>query len=203
MKATDIRKIRKAMEKAQDAKRFEHTLGVTYTATALAMRYGASIENAELAGLLHDCAKCMDDNRKISICEKHHISMTELERRNPYLLHAKVGSFLAMDTYKVHNPDIINAILNHTTGRPGMSLLEKIIFVADYIEPHRKQAPDLAEVRKLAFEDLDEAMIRILQDTLGYLDTSEMETDPMTRKTYMYYMTEKKERDQKKGNGEA
>lgn len=203
MKATDIRKIRKAMEKAQDEKRFEHTLGVTYTATALAMRYGASMENAELAGLLHDCAKCMDDNRKISICEKHHISMTELERRNAYLLHAKVGSFLAMDTYKVHNPDIINAILNHTTGRPGMSLLEKIIFVADYIEPHRKQAPSLAEIRKLAFEDLDEALLRILEDTLGYLDTSEAETDPMTRKTYTYYMAEKQEREQKKGNGEA
>lgn len=202
MKATDIRKIRKAIEKSQDEKRFEHTLGVTYTATALAMRYGASMENAELAGLLHDCAKCMDDNRKISICEKHHISMTELERRNPYLLHAKVGSFLAMDTYKVHNPDIINAILNHTTGRPGMSLLEKIIFVADYIEPHRKQAPSLAEIRKLAFEDLDEAMIRILEDTLGYLDTSEAETDPMTKKTYTYYMAEKQEREQKKGSGE-
>ena len=200
MKATDIRKIRKAMEKTQDEKRYEHTLGVTYTATALAMRYGASLENAELAGLLHDCAKCMDDNRKISICEKHHISMTELERRNPYLLHAKVGSFLAMDTYKVHNPDIINAILNHTTGRPGMSLLEKIIFVADYIEPHRKQAPSLAEIRKLAFEDLDEAMLRILEDTLGYLDTSEAETDPMTMKTYTYYVAEKKEREQKKGN---
>lgn len=203
MKSTDIRKIRKAMEKAQDVKRFEHTLGVTYTATALAMRYGASMENAELAGLLHDCAKCMDDNKKITICEKHHISMTELERRNPYLLHAKVGSFLAMDTYKVHNPDIINAILNHTTGRPGMSLLEKIIFVADYIEPHRKQAPSLAEIRKLAFENLDEAMLRILEDTLGYLETSEAETDPMTKKTYTYYVAEKKEREQKKGNGEA
>ena len=203
MKATDIRKIRKAMEKAQDEKRYEHTLGVTYTATALAMRHGASLENAELAGLLHDCAKCMDDNRKISICEKHHISMTELERRNPYLLHAKVGSFLAMDTYKVHNPDIINAILNHTTGRPGMSLLEKIIFVADYIEPHRKQAPSLPEIRKLAFEDLDEALLRILEDTLGYLDISEAETDPMTQKTYIYYKAEKKEREQKKGSKET
>lgn len=203
MKATDIRKIRKAMEKAQDVKRYEHTLGVTYTATALAMRYGASMENAELAGLLHDCAKCMDDNKKISICEKHHISITDLERRNPYLLHAKVGSFLAMDTYKVHNPDIINAILNHTTGRPGMSLLEKIIFVADYIEPHRKQAPSLAEIRKLAFEDLDEAMLRILEDTLGYLDASAAETDPMTHKTYMYYIAEKKEREQMKGSKET
>lgn len=184
----DNRKIRKAMEKAQDAKRYEHTLGVAYTATALAMRYEASLKSAELAGLLHDCAKCLDNEKKITICEKHNISITELERRNPCLLHAKVGSFLAMNTYKVRDPDIINAILNHTTGRPGMSLLEKIIFVADYIEPNRKQAPNLAEIRKTAFVDLDRAMLMILKDTLEYLDDVGGETDPMTRRTYDYYV---------------
>lgn len=187
MKAVDIRKIRKSMEKLQDEKRYEHTLGVAYTATALAMRYGASIESARLAGLLHDCAKCMDDDKKISICEKHHIMITEVERRNPSLLHAKVGSFLAMDTYHVHDGDIINAILNHTTGRPGMSLLEKIIFVADYIEPGRKQAPNLTEIRSLAFMDLDAALVKILEDTLAYLEDGEGDFDPMTQKTYEYY----------------
>ena len=187
MKATDVRKIRKAMERVQDEKRYEHTLRVTYTATALAMRYGESLINAELAGLLHDCAKCMEDEKRISICEKHHISMTELERRNPFLLHAKVGSFLAMNTYKVHDPDVVNAILNHTTGRPGMSMLEKIIFVADYIEPGRKQAPNLAKIRELAFVDLDSALIKILEDTLDYLKENAGEIDPMTEKTYAYY----------------
>lgn len=187
MKATDIRKIRKAMEKTQDEKRYAHTLGVAYTATALAMRYDASIENAELAGLLHDCAKCMDDDKRIAICEKHHIIITDLERRNPFLLHAKVGSFLAMNTYKVHDSEVINAILNHTTGRPGMSLLEKIIFVADYIEPGRKQAPDLARIRKMAFVDLDCALLNILEDTLEYLHETAGEIDPMTEKTYEYY----------------
>lgn len=187
MRTTNHRKIRKAMEKVLDEKRFEHTLGVAYTAAALAMRYGASIENAELAGLLHDCAKCMDDDKRISICEKHHISMSEIEQRNPFLLHAKVGSFLAMNTYKVHDPDVINAILNHTTGRPGMSLLEKIVFVSDYIEPGRKKAPNLAAIRKLAFVDLDAALLQILSDTLDYLKESAGEIDPMTQKTYEYY----------------
>ena len=148
MKTADMRKIRRAMEKTQDEMRYEHTLGVAYTAAALAMRYGASVENAQLAGLLHDCAKCLDDDKKIAICEKHNISITEVEKRNPFLLHAKAGSFLAMNKYKVHDSDVINAILNHTTGRPGMSLLEKIIFVADYIEPGRKKAPNLAEIRE-------------------------------------------------------
>ena len=192
MKAADIRKIRKAMEKVQDEKRYEHTLGVAYTATALAMCHGASVENAELAGLLHDCAKCMEDDKKIALCEKHHISMTELERRNPFLLHAKVGSFLAMNTYKVHDPDVINAILNHTTGRPGMSLLEKIVYVADYIEPSRKQAPHLSDIRKLAFHDLDEALFRIMKDTLEYLQGIGNTVDQMTQETYDFYQANRK-----------
>ena len=187
MKNPDIRKIRRAMEKALDEKRYEHTLGVAYTACALAMKYGEDLKSAELAGLLHDCAKCMDNDKRISICEKHHISITEVERRNPFLLHAKVGSFIAMDTYKVKDPNVINAILNHNTGRPGMSLLEEIIYVADYIEPNRKQAPNLTRIRKLAFEDLNEALLLILEDTLGYLQTCGGEIDPMTQKTYDYY----------------
>ena len=188
MKTADIKKIRKSMEKAQDAKRYEHTLGVAYTAAALAMRYDESIKNAELAGLLHDCAKCLSDEKRLSICQKHNISMNEIERRNPFLLHAKVGSFLAMDEYHIRDMDIINAILNHTTGRPGMSKLEKIIFVADYIEPNRRHAPNLKEVRKLAFEDLDKALVAILGDILSYLKSTGGEIDPMTQKTYNYYV---------------
>ncbi|MCM1568283.1 MAG: bis(5'-nucleosyl)-tetraphosphatase (symmetrical) YqeK [Roseburia sp.] len=187
MKTPELKKITKAMEKKLDSKRFTHTLGVEYTAAALAMRYGASIKNAQLAGLLHDCAKCMSDEKRLAVCGKHNISMTEMEKRNPFLLHAKVGSFLAMDEYHVQDDDVINAILNHTTGRPGMSLLEKIIFVADYIEPGRKQAPNLEEIRKLAFIDLDKALVKILEDTLEYLQNGRGDIDPMTRKTYEYY----------------
>ncbi len=187
MKNVNVRKIRKAMAKIQDAKRYEHTLGVAYTATALAMCYGVSLKNAELAGLLHDCAKCLTNEKRLSICEKHNISINDIERRNPFLLHSKVGSYLAMEEYHIYDQDIINAILNHTTGRPGMSQLEKIVFVADYIEPNRKNAPNLTEIRKLAFEDLDQAMVRILGDTLLYLESTEGEIDPMTRKTYEYY----------------
>lgn len=188
MKNTDIRKIRKLMKKVQDAKRYEHTLGVAYTATALAMRYEESLKSAELAGLLHDCAKCLTDEKRLAICEKHNISVNEVERRNPFLLHAKVGSFLAMEEYHVYDPDIINAILNHTTGRPGMSLLEKIVFIADYIEPGRKNAPNLGEIRKLAFVDLDQCLVIVLKNILEYLETSDGEIDPMTRKTYEYYV---------------
>ena len=187
MKVTNIKKIRKSLEKTLDEDRYIHTIGVAYTATLLAMRYGASIENAELAGLLHDCAKCMEDDKKLAICEKYNIPATDVEKRNSFLLHAKIGSFLAMKTYKVHDTDVINAILNHTTGRPGMSLLEKIIFVADYIEPNRKKAPNLAEIRQMAFIDLDSAVVRILKDTLDYLESTPGEIDVMTQNTYEFY----------------
>lgn len=190
MKSIELRKIRKSLRKSLDAKRFEHTLGVEYTSASLAMRYGADIKNAQLAGLLHDCAKCLTDEKRLSICEKHNISINDVERRNPFLLHAKVGSFLAMEEYHVYDPDIINAILNHTTGRPGMSLLEKIVFVADYIEPSRKQAPNLKQIREMAFVDLDKTLLMILGDTLEYLQSTGGETDPMTEKTYEYYSRE-------------
>lgn len=186
-KAKEMRKLRKKIEKVQDAKRFEHTLGVEYTAAALAMCHGASVEDARLAGLLHDCAKCFSDEKRLSVCEKKNIPITEIEERNPFLLHAKVGAFLAKEKYGVENRDVLNAILYHTTGREGMSLLEKIIFVADYIEPGRKQAPNLPEIRRLAFQDLDKALLWILEDTLKYLKRSGGETDPMTELTWRYY----------------
>lgn len=174
------------MEKAQDAKRFAHTLGVEFTAAALAMKYQADVTDAQIAGLLHDCAKCLTDEKRVSICEKHQIPMTDIERRNPFLLHAKVGEYLAREKYGITNPDILNAIRFHTTGRENMSLLERIVFVADYIEPGRRQAPNLTEIRQLAFTDLDAAMLKILEDTLSYLKATGGELDPMTEITYEY-----------------
>lgn len=188
MKSADIKKIRRKMEKNLDSKRFEHTLGVAYTAAALAMCHNVDINKAQIAGLLHDCAKCMSNEKKISICEKHHIQMNETEAVNPFLLHAKVGSYLAMKQFNIHDQDIINAILNHTTGRPDMSPLEKIIYIADYIEPGRKQAPNLPKIRRLAFQDLDQALLQILGDTLHYLNSIDSPIDPMTQKTYDYYL---------------
>lgn len=182
-----LKKLRKAMKKEQDAKRFEHTLGVEYTAAALAMRYDCDMIHAQVAGLLHDCAKCLTDEKRLALCKKGEISMTEVEKRRPFLLHAKVGAYLAEEKYGIKNQDILNAIRNHTTGRPGMSLLEKIIFIADYIEPSRSQAPNLAKIRKLAFVDLDQALLVILEDTLSYLTATGGELDPMTEETWLYY----------------
>lgn len=175
------------MKKVQDAKRFAHTLGVEFTAAALAMRYQADITAAQTAGLLHDCAKCLPEQKELHICEKNQIPITDVEMRNPFLLHAKAGACLARKKYGIRDEEILNAIRYHTTGREGMSLLEKIVFVADYIEPGRNQASNLSEIRELAFTQLDTAVLKILEDTLSYLKKRQGEIDPATEQTYEYY----------------
>ncbi len=191
----DVRKLTKAMEETLSGKRFQHTLGVAYTAAAMAMKYEVDVKKALIAGLLHDCAKCMSDEKLLKLSEKENIEVTDVERRNPYLLHAKVGAMFASKEYDIDDEEILDAITYHTTGRPGMTDLDKIVFVADYIEPGRDKAPNLAKVRKLAFEDLDGAVRRILKDTLEYLEGekgSDSEIDPMTAKTYEYYQKKEK-----------
>ena len=182
-----MKKLRKAIRKVQNAKRYEHTLGVEYTAAALAMRYGENMQDALLAGLLHDCAKCLPDEDLLRICEKNNIPVTEEERSLPFILHGKVGGILARKKYGVENEDVLNAIYYHTMGREGMSLLEKIIFVADYIEPGRDKAPGLAELRTLAFQDLDKALVRILEATLQHVKESGCTVFSGTEQTLNYY----------------
>ncbi|MCR5748268.1 MAG: bis(5'-nucleosyl)-tetraphosphatase (symmetrical) YqeK [Lachnospiraceae bacterium] len=179
--------IKHKIKKVLDKDRYQHTLGVAYTATCLAMRYQIDLDDAFTAGLLHDCAKCIPTAEKLEICKKNGIELTEIEIKNPALIHAKLGAFLAKDKYGITDKDILASIRTHTTGEPGMSLLQKIIFIADYIEPRRDQANNLAEIRKLAFIDLDLAVRRVLHDTLNYLNKKTAVVDPQTSKTYEYY----------------
>ena len=184
-------KTKKTLRKYLDRDRFEHSEGVMYTAAALAMRYGEDLEKAQIAGILHDCAKCMPDNKKLKICEKNHIEITEAEKMSPFLLHAKVGAYIAKAKYDIEDTEILDAIACHTTGKPAMTLLEKIIYISDYIEPMRNKASNLDEVRKMAFVDLDEALFKILSDTLVYLEKSSKKMDPMTMQTYEYYRAQR------------
>lgn len=187
----DLSNIRKEMESVLSSKRYHHTLGVAYTAAALAMAHGVSMEKAMIAGMLHDCAKCMHGSELVAICGKAHLSVTAVERSNPAsLLHAKAGAYLAEKKYGVTDSDILNAIRYHTTGRPGMSELEKILYIADYIEPNRKQLAGLDQIRETAFQDLDRTMEKILANTLAYLQSCEGQVDDMTLKTYRYYRQE-------------
>ena len=184
-----LNKIKKTLKKELDKDRYEHTLGVMYTSACLAMANGYDMEKAQLAGLLHDCAKCIPNEKKLKICVKNNIPVTQVEKDNPFLLHAKVGAFLARVLYEVEDEEILHAISVHTTGAPAMNTLDKIVFIADYIEPKRDKAANLKEIRKTAFEDLDEALKMILCDTIHYLNGSKNDKniDPMTLETYHYY----------------
>lgn len=184
--------LRHEMEKELDPKRFEHTLGVSYTSACLAMCNHVIPMEAEVAGLLHDCAKCLTNEERITICQQNQLVINEAEEKNPFLLHAKVGAHLANTKYNIHDEGILQAIRFHTTGRPHMTEIEKIVFVADYIEPGRTHSTRLPELRKLAFRYLDEALVEILKDTLQYLQTIDSEIDPMTKMTYEYYINQKK-----------
>ena len=184
MKISEIDEI---LKKKMSSKRFLHTKGVQYTSICLAMRYEEDLEKASYAGLLHDCAKYLSGESLLNKARKNNLSVNETELKSPYLLHGKVGALFADTRYDVHDEDILNAIRYHTTGRPGMSLLEKIVFTADYIEPGRNQAPDLDQLRKMAFIDLDKCVLMILQQTLDYLHETGTLIDEMTQKTYDYY----------------
>lgn len=180
-------KMEKKLKKYLDTDRFTHTQGVMYTCACLAMVYGVDMQSALTAGLLHDCAKSIPNDKKLRICAKKHISISRFEKANPFLLHAKLGAYLASKKYRVSDERILTAITYHTTGRPMMHMLEKIVFAADYIEPHRDKAPHLAKIRKMAFSDLDECIYLILSDTLQYLNSGPGEIDKTTEDAYIYY----------------
>ena len=188
MKTLEItQKLRKELEKELKPDRYDHTLGVAYTSASLAMVHGANVDKALIAGFLHDCAKCLSHDEQLSICKKNNIEVTDVERRNHSLLHAKAGIYIASTKYEVRDPEILNAIRYHTTGRENMSLLEKIVYIADFIEPNRKPLDDMNIIRKEAFEDLDKCLAHILHNSVIYLKTIGKEIDDATMIAYEYY----------------
>ena len=178
---------RKQLKSKLDTMRYEHSVSVSYTCIALAMRYGFSLEKAELAGLLHDCAKRYTDNELIARSQKHGLSLTESELKAPAVIHAKYGAWMASNKFGIQDEEILSAIQCHTTGKPGMGILDKILYIADYIEPGRDRVQNLPEIRKIAFQDLDECMYVILKDTLDYLEETPGEIDSATEDAFAYY----------------
>lgn len=183
----DFPKMQKKLSKYLDEDRMAHTMGVMYTCAALAMAHGTDLQDAQAAGLLHDSAKCIPNKKKLKMCEERKIPVSSFEKEHPFLLHAKLGAYIAREKYGIKNEDILTSITYHTTGRPAMDTLEKIVYIADYIEPMRDKAPRLPEIRKIAFEDLDECMYEILKDTLLYLEENPKEIDETTRDAFLYY----------------
>lgn len=196
--------MKETLEKELNKSRYEHTLGVMDTAVELAEIHGGDTEKARIAGLLHDCAKSLPDKDKIRLCVDNNLDISDAEWANLSLLHAKCGMILARDRYGVDDEEILHAIRFHTTGCPDMGLLDKIIYVADYIEPNRDRAPKLDKRRKQARKNLDKALYHILKDTIEYLSENPKCTDELTMQTYQFCKTErKKEKERKRLEKEA
>lgn len=179
--------MRDKLQKKLPDKRFEHSLGVEYVAGSMAFIHGVDVEKSLIAGLLHDCAKYVSNDKKISKLESRGIPITAYEYKNPELLHAKLSAVYAKEKYEVTDEAILSAIRCHTTGKPGMSDLDKIVFIADYIEPNRNPLPEIEEIRREAYTDLDVCLRHILKNTIHFLGKKGAVIDPTTQETYEYY----------------
>ncbi|KIE47282.1 hypothetical protein U732_1212 [Clostridium argentinense CDC 2741] len=160
--------IKKYLEKCLKPSRYVHTLGVVDVAEKLAIQYNVDAKKARIAALLHDAAKNMNVDELIRISKENNHEIDEDYYSSPQLLHGVVGAYIAKNTFDIKDSDILNAITYHTTGRANMCLLEKIIYVADYIEPSRN-FQGVESLRELAYKNLDEAVIECCENTIKYI----------------------------------
>lgn len=155
------------LKKALKPKRYVHSLGVSSTAVKLAEKFNVDTDKARIAGMLHDCAKCIDSDEQIKLCEKYNIPLSDITLECPAVIHAPLGAAVAKAEYGIEDCEILRSIALHTTGGKNMSKLDKIIYIADMIEPSRDYK-GVDDLRKIAMSNLDEAMLEALQSTLKF-----------------------------------
>ncbi len=181
----DLNWLREQMRVLVKKKRQSHVLGCEETARRLAERWGEDPDDAAEAGLLHDCSKRWKEEEQLAYCIKMGIELDEGERQNPQLLHARTGAVLARELFGV--PERIeNAIRWHTTGKPDMNRLEKILYLADMIEPTR-DFPGVEELRELALQDLDRCMARALSMSVQNIQERGLTVYKDTLEAYHWY----------------
>lgn len=164
-----IEKIKENLRENLSEKRYKHSVGVMEMAGELAQLYGADVETAKLAGLLHDIAKEMSSEDKLKYVEENNILINEVERINTPILHGKIGADVAKKKYGV-SEQIQKAIELHTTTSPDMDIIAKIVYVSDKVELNRKSEDyDIEYERELAKKDLDETVIYIIESNIKSL----------------------------------
>ena len=164
LKRLPLRELRPIALSYLKNKRIPHVLGTEQEAIRLAERYGADVEKARVAALLHDCTKKLNMEEQLELCGRYGIQLDELEQKALKLLHAKTGAAIARDVFGVDD-EIYNAIWWHTTGHAHMTLREKVIYLADYIEPSRN-FPGVDKLRAVCYKDLDEGLLMGLEMTI-------------------------------------
>ena len=148
--------------------RFQHSISVMETAVSLANHYKVDEEKAKLAGLTHDCAKNLKNLEVNDLLEKNGYNIDRMFKKSSNVMHGLAGSIIAKDVMGISDEDVLNAIAYHTTGRTNMSILEKIIYIADYVEPLRN-FNGVENLRTLAYENLEEALLLCFNNTIKYV----------------------------------
>lgn len=148
-------------------KRYEHSLGVCAEAVKIAEYCGEDAENAYIAGLLHDCAKGFSEDEQIRLCGEYGIALDKITLACPPIIHAPLGAETAKREFGIDDEEILAAIRFHTVARAEMTTLEKIIYVADMTEPMR-DFDGVDKIRALAYENLDEAFLEALNQSIGF-----------------------------------
>jgi predicted HD superfamily hydrolase involved in NAD metabolism len=161
-------KMRENLKLTLSRGRFRHSEEVMNEAIRLAEFYKVNIEKARIAGLLHDCARDAGKDEIYKVLEKYNVVLDDIQKKTPVLLHSILGSFYAKEYYGVEDKEILDAIYWHTTGRAGMTMLEKIIFVADYIESGRN-FEGVEEARKQAYKDIERCIVICCDLTIRYI----------------------------------
>ena len=165
-----IDEMRQELQRRLKKNRFAHSVGVANTAVKLAKKFSADVEKAYIAGLLHDCAREFENNELPAEAEKRGIKIGEVEKFMPLLLHAYIGAKLIKEIYEVDDEEISQAIYRHTVGAKNMSVLDKIIYFADMIEPNRNY-PGVEELRELAetSNNIDEIILKALNESIIFV----------------------------------
>lgn len=168
MKQLEIKDIQKLLKESVGDRTYIHCLGVMDTAIKLASKYNYDTDKAALAGLIHDCGKLKDNEEILKAAQKTGIIQDDIMANNIELLHAPLGAFIAENTYGIKDEEILQAVRYHTTGRINMTLLDKIIYLSDYIEPNRVFLR-VSEIREFAYKDIDKALLMAIEDTIMYV----------------------------------
>lgn len=177
-------KLERVVVRLLDPKRVAHVLGCRDTAVELTHRWGENESDAARAGILHDITKALDGPLQLTLCGAYGKILDDFSKKYPKTLHALTGSLVAERIFG-ENDAVVSAICHHTTGRANMTLLEKIIYVADYMEPNR-DFPGVEKLRELAFSNIDAALKLGLEMTLEHLSRQKSEISPATREALRY-----------------
>lgn len=174
--------------------RYVHTLGVVQSACSLAKINGVDEEKTKIAALIHDAAKNMKIDKQYKILKDNNVDIDIISQNSPQILHGWVAAILAKDLMGVVDEEIINAVKYHTTARKSMSKLEKIIYIADYIEPNRDY-PGVEELRKATFSNLDKGLLMGIDNTITFVIKQGQLVHPLTLDARNYLILEMRNKD--------